>query len=107
MHLIEDLDQDTRLRFIFTDVVAYDPETRISLTRSRGRRRTGRPARYTLWQPDGTFHREWLNRFVTPDNPKGEGLVEGESRIAHLTAHSDVEAVVKAQRVLARAVVQP
>lgn len=95
---VDAFDADTQIGFLFSSTVGFDPETRIRLTISKGHRRTGRPSRYTIWKPNGTFHREWLKSSVTPDNPKGETIVESESTIGHMTAYTDEEAIAKANK---------
>lgn len=102
MDFIEQQDYETWTRFLLTNVIAYDPETRISLAKSQGRRRLGRPAHYYLYRPNGRYMRVWQKQFVTPDNPKGEGQEECEDRIASLSAHSDMEALTKARRLVAK-----
>lgn len=71
-----DLDLDARVDLLVCGWVALDPDSGAHLRRSAGRRRAGRPARYTLHVPN-------------------------QDRAIHFTAPSDDEAVVKGNRALA------
>ena len=46
-------DEDLLVEGVMRGLVAYDPETRAELTRGTGRRKLGRPQRYTVNAPNG------------------------------------------------------
>ena len=87
-----------RLGFLLHGIVAYCPDTRAQLRRSGGRRKTGRPARYSVSLPDGTFHTEYWQSAVTADNPKGAVQVAGYRKAFGLSAPTDAEAIAKANK---------
>lgn len=79
--------QEQRIDFFLSGAAAYDPDTGADLSKSGGRRRAGRKARYVC-------------RF-----PSGETLQDGsplKRRAFTVTAHSEAEAIERANKALAR-----
>jgi hypothetical protein len=89
-------DQMERFDYVFRGIIAVDKETRACLKSSRGRQKLGRKHKYFVTAPDGTFHTQWLQRSVSPENPKGEEQVEGYSVVFVFTAWNDDHAIERA-----------
>jgi hypothetical protein len=92
-------DLTLRVWLLITGRCAYDAETGIYLTRSRGSRRCCRPARYYLGGVDWKGVSNW------PEPPAyWKRLLSDDVRWPRFTAYGDAEAVLKATAWIERAV---
>ena len=91
-------DKMEQFDYLFRGIIAVDKETRAYLKPTRGRSKAGRPHKYFVHAPDGTFYTSYLQRSVSPENPQGAEQVESVSTVCTLTAYSDEEAIEKANK---------
>ena len=100
--MLQDVDTLTdnmeRFDYFFQGIIAIDKETRAHLKPTRGRSKAGRPHKYFVSAPNGQFYTGYLQRSVSPENPKGEEQVESYSTVFTLMAWDDQEAIEKANK---------
>jgi hypothetical protein len=99
LQALADLGEEMLLRYLLSNVVAYDPETGAELHHSEARRKYGRPTRYYVCAPDGGRSIHYFRTEATPENPKGARITPWKGRVFGLTAYTHKEAIEKANAV--------
>lgn len=86
------------LGYAIKDIIAVDLETDAHLKCSRAHRKWGRPTHYYIDAPDGTYTIHYFRSEVTPDNPQGKSITQGRWKVFGVSAYTDREAIMKANR---------
>lgn len=87
--------KDDRIGFYLSALIATDPDTGAEMDASGGRRKAGRGTRYTVRVPSG----EMQMGYRGTDNPR---LIPVKRKAFTVTAHSEVEAIERANKALTR-----